>query len=168
MISSKITRLFVIALMCIPAILSAHPSPECKQDGKGKDEKWKQIESAKIAFFTTELDLSPEEAQVFWPVYNQYMDELWESRKENRSAFRKMRELVESGSYTEAQMKDAINAYLESSKLDDDIQKKYMEKFIVLIPVEKVAKMHLAEEDFRHQMIDMFKKPDHGRGEGHK
>ncbi len=168
MIRSKITRLFVIMLMCIPAMLNAQPSPECNKDGKDKDGRWKQIESAKIAFFTTELDLSPEEAQVFWPVYNQYMDELWQVRKDSREAFHKMRDLVENGNCTEKQMMDAITAYIESCKSDDDVQKKYYDKFVALIPVEKVAKMYLAEEDFRHRMIEMFKKPEHDRREGHK
>ena len=34
--------------------------------------------SEKIAFITTELELTPEEAQVFWPVYNQIAKEKFE------------------------------------------------------------------------------------------
>ena len=39
------------------------------------DQKRKKIEIQKIAFITKALDLSSEEAQVFWPVYNNFSDE---------------------------------------------------------------------------------------------
>ena len=47
--------------------------PSFAQDGKGKrDESWKEkMRSEKIAFLTNEISLTPEEAQLFWPVYNQ-------------------------------------------------------------------------------------------------
>ena len=41
-----------------------------------------RLEALKIAYITKRLDLSPEEAQKFWPVYNQYAEELKQARKE--------------------------------------------------------------------------------------
>ena len=35
------------------------------------DEKRKEFDAQKVAFFTQELDLSPAEAAVFWPLYNE-------------------------------------------------------------------------------------------------
>ncbi|MGB0178240.1 MAG: hypothetical protein ACPF9D_13825, partial [Owenweeksia sp.] len=35
-----------------------------------------RIEAMRAQFFTEKLDLTPEEAQKFWPVYNQYREEL--------------------------------------------------------------------------------------------
>ncbi|MGF1926294.1 MAG: hypothetical protein ACQUHE_19130, partial [Bacteroidia bacterium] len=40
-----------------------------------------KIEAAKIAFFTQKLGLSPEEAKVFWPIYNDYQREQIAFRK---------------------------------------------------------------------------------------
>ncbi|EAZ79241.1 hypothetical protein [Algoriphagus machipongonensis] len=34
-----------------------------------------KLKAAKIAFITTRLDLQPEQAEKFWPVYNNYSDE---------------------------------------------------------------------------------------------
>ena len=34
--------------------------------------KMQNIEALKIAFISRQLELTPDEAQVFWPVYNQY------------------------------------------------------------------------------------------------
>jgi hypothetical protein len=41
-----------------------------------------RLESAKIGFLTQKLDLSPREAEKFWPVYNQYQKELKALAKE--------------------------------------------------------------------------------------
>ena len=43
------------------------------------------IEAIQIAYLTRELSLSVEEAQKFWPVYNDYKDELLTVRKEARN-----------------------------------------------------------------------------------
>ena len=37
---------------------------------------FQKIESYKIQYLTEKLDLSPEMAQKFWPVYNQYQKEM--------------------------------------------------------------------------------------------
>lgn len=42
------------------------------------------IEAIQIAYLTRELSLSPDEAQKFWPIYNEYRDELLAVRKEVR------------------------------------------------------------------------------------
>ena len=39
--------------------------------GKLTDEKRKEFDAQRVAFFTQELDLSPAEAAVFWPLYNE-------------------------------------------------------------------------------------------------
>lgn len=44
-----------------------------------------RVEALKIAYLTKKLNLTTEEAQKFWPVYNQYMSELKKARFEGRS-----------------------------------------------------------------------------------
>ena len=49
------------------------------------DKKREKIEIEKIAYITKALDLSSEEAQVFWPLYNKYSDK--KNEGENRISF---------------------------------------------------------------------------------
>jgi len=46
------------------------------QEDVPSEKKQQNIEALKIAFISKELALTPEEAQKFWPVYNQYSKEL--------------------------------------------------------------------------------------------
>ena len=48
------------------------------------ESRLEKIEALKIAFITKELNLSPEEAQRFWPLYNNYTQELKKVRQENQ------------------------------------------------------------------------------------
>src|SRR5258706_14381373 len=55
-----------------------------------------KIESLKIGFLTERLKLTPDEAKVFWPVYNQFQDELEKVRKERRGTFRNPNETFDN------------------------------------------------------------------------
>ena len=46
------------------------------QDVAPEEEKHQNIEALKVAFISKELELTPDEAQKFWPLYNQYAKEL--------------------------------------------------------------------------------------------
>mgnify|MGYP003531372575 FL=1 len=48
--------------------------PMAGQSQKKQDEKpfREKVEATKVAYFTKKLNLTPEEAQVFWPVYNKW------------------------------------------------------------------------------------------------
>jgi hypothetical protein len=41
-----------------------------------------RIEALKIAFITKKLNLSTDEAQKFWPIYNKYMDEVRKAQQD--------------------------------------------------------------------------------------
>ncbi len=48
------------------------------------DSRDEQIKAIEVGYFTKELNLNSEEAQKFWPVYNQYRDELRKVRRANK------------------------------------------------------------------------------------
>jgi Skp family chaperone for outer membrane proteins len=50
-----------------------------KQDGPGQN-----IQNLKIGFVSRQLSLTSDEAQRFWPVYNDYTNELRKARKEQK------------------------------------------------------------------------------------
>ena len=43
-----------------------------------------KIESMKVTFLNNKMNLTPEEAQKFWPVYNQYKNEVKALRKDKK------------------------------------------------------------------------------------
>jgi len=46
----------------------------------GKEDRREKVDALKVGFITKKLDLSSEEAQKFWPVYNKFQDDLEKNR----------------------------------------------------------------------------------------
>ena len=113
------------------------------QDGNAK------IEQMKIAFITKRLNLSTEEAQKFWPVYNQYEAEKKQIRQ---STIGTVKELKEDGDFTNTEAEQAIAKYIEFKAKDLDLMKKYVIEFRKIIPATKVAKLVTAEEHFKKML----------------
>ena len=61
---------FLIALLSIGFAVQAQ-----------HNDREEQIASLRVAFLTKKLDLSPTEAQQFWPVYNAYSDQISDLQK---------------------------------------------------------------------------------------
>lgn len=85
-----------------------------------------RVQALKIAFLTRKLDLSPEEAQKFWPVYNNYEAEIRKTRQEMRN-------------------QDDEIAFEEKLV---GVRKKYREEFSKVLGKEKANKVFTEEKEF--------------------
>lgn len=136
--------IITIMLLCISFIAAAQH--------RGKDD-WKQkMMSEKIAFFTTEIGITPEEAQIFWPVYNQIHEEKDKAMHELFKAYKELSDAVEAGK-SGKELQRLLEAYLLAQKKQRDIDTDAPDKIKKVLPVEKIARLYLAEEKFRRQMI---------------
>jgi hypothetical protein len=106
-------------------------------------ERYEQIEAIKVAFITKKLDLTTEEAQKFWPVYNNYQKELMELMKKRRE-FRQKTDIAPN---------DKINADLAYESKMLDLKKKYKKLYSRTIPSEKILLLYQAEREFREHLI---------------
>jgi len=71
--------LFVTGILCSLVFTGRAQDNNEEQKADGS-----RIESLKIAYLTQKLNLSTEEAEKFWPVYNKYMDEIRGARQSYR------------------------------------------------------------------------------------
>src|SRR6187431_2793752 len=87
-------KLLIPFIICLALHAIAQPPPH---DGNHPNRPSReQVEAMKIGFLTQRLNLSTEEAKVFWPVYTKYQDELEvlrKSRRENLGNPKKLDEL---------------------------------------------------------------------------
>ena len=126
-------------------------------------ENWKErIQSEKIAFITMELDLTPEEAQVFWPVYNQIEKNRGESQKAVTASYRALLEALKSDTATEKEIDKLLDEYLAAKLAQKTSGKDDAAKFRKVLSSKKVAKLYVAEENFRRHHIRNFSGNHHG------
>jgi len=115
-----------------------------------------RIQALKISYITRALHLTPEEAQKFWPLYNEYQDKLELLKKDRRAAtferWKKDRDL------SDAEIEEALDQYLAYNRKELDLQEEYIEKFKTVLPVKKVAQLIVAEERFKLVLLEELKK----------
>jgi hypothetical protein len=151
----KILTIFAIiaTMACMSASAQAH---------RGRGEEWKEkMMAEKVAFLTLEVGLTPEEAQAFWPVYNQIETEKDEAMFAMIKAYKEMHKAIEEKK-GDKEISVLLDKYLEAQKKLNDIENGISARYKAVLPVEKVAKLYVAEEEFRRQQI---RKLHHG-GEG--
>ena len=90
----------------------------------GQDqEKREKIKTLKIAFFTERLNLTPEEASVFWPLYNEHesaKETLRESQREQLSA-----RFNNLDGISEAEAQQALQQYLSMEEKEEELDKAF-------------------------------------------
>lgn len=123
-------------------------------------EDWKQkMQSEKIAFLTSEIGLTPEEAQNFWPVYNEVNKEKDEAMKEVFKSYRELETAIKEGK-SEKEINNLLDKYLDSKKAQKEVDAKAAEKYRKVLKGDKVAKVFIAEENFRrHHIRNLHGKP---------
>ncbi len=133
------------------------------QQGSQPGERREKMEAQKIAFITKQLELTPDEAKVFWPVYNEYDAKRLELRKSFKN-----KEDFDKDDIEKLSEKDAAlmldNQIIEAQKLLD-LRKEYHAKFKAVLPAVKVLKLYNSEREFQKMLIEKIRqhKPD-GQG----
>jgi hypothetical protein len=119
------------------------------------NDKEDAVKVQKIAFFTEKLSLTPEEAQKFWPVYNEY----WKRKNkiiEDRRAL--MKECSDRMSKLSDREKERYaDQYIKSHKLEAELLEEFNLKFKKVLPVEKVMKLYFADHEFKTYLLQQIR-----------
>jgi hypothetical protein len=97
------------------------------QDDTDDEKSGGRVYALMVAYLTKELNLSTDEAQKFWPIYNQYRTEIRKTRIDGRT-----------NKKTENQVDESLL----------NVRKRYETEFEKAISKEKVNKLFRAEKQF--------------------
>ena len=149
-----LTLLFAL-IATIGAFAQQSPPPAGEKKYPSPDE----IMSQKIAFFTQELDLTPEEAQAFWPVYNAGWKKAEAARKEIRHTLREVNAaLKQEPAASDAQINALMEKYFKALQTEAQIKADTYAEVSKVIPLAKAAKACTLEEKFRIMMIRQLRR----------
>lgn len=133
-------------------LLMATTLTSLAQPGQGRmrDERMRAIESRRIAYFTEQMSLTPSEATVFWPIYNEYLEKVEEMNAQHREWSREMT-AIEKLSEAEA----ALYAEREVRRFEQvaALKRTYHEKLKGVLPVQKIARLYAAEKSFNRLLF---------------
>jgi len=133
--------------------------------GKYSPEQREKIEALKVSFLTDKMNLTPEEAQKFWPVYNKYKEEMKALRQDKREA-KPDGEPKSMDAMSDAEINQLIEQKFIFEQKELDLKKKYLAEYKKVLPVKKVAALYRAEDDFKKHLLQQAQKPQHGQDGG--
>jgi len=113
--------------------------------------KKEEIESHKIAFITTELSLTPNEAEKFWPLYNEFAKKCDSIQicQHSLCMFHKDK-FADITEEEAAKIADSSILIAEKFML---IRKEYHKKFRHVLPAKKVIKLYRSEKEFKKILL---------------
>jgi hypothetical protein len=133
-------------------------NPDCKMANKKgcPQENNEKIKAQKASFITAELNLTPAEAEKFWPLYN----EMQNKKEEINKDFHKLNKTMKSSNIddlTDKQAEELANNEILHEQQLLDLKKEYHEKFKTVLTSKKIAKLYLAEKKFNRYLINQIK-----------
>ncbi len=112
------------------------------------------FESAKIAYLTQQVKLTPEQATAFWPVYNEYSSK----RQVIKKAIRQSRQRIANENNNEEVVKQQLLLIQQKKQEELTLENEYLPKYLKVISASQVANLAKAERAF---LIETVKKlPD--------
>ena len=117
-----------------------------------------RVEAAKVGFITREVKLSPDEAKVFWPVYEAFHAEL--RSVENDPMDRDRRESITD----DAEALKVLKSMEATAEKREAIRKKYQKKFLEILPAHKVLAYYRAEREFQRRLNERLREGRSGGG----
>jgi Spy/CpxP family protein refolding chaperone len=127
------------------------------QDGPFIRKKKEQIKSLKVAFITSELSLTPDEATKFWPLFNAFEDKQQEIKTQKLKGYLNR---MDDDSFDKLSDKDA-SAILSQMESNEDELYQLKKKFVIslkgVISPIKILKLKKAEENFNRKLLQQYR-----------
>lgn len=142
-------RIALLWFVIMPAWAQEEDLPQA-QDPKAKQ----KIQAARIAYITDQLALTPEEAEKFWPVYNEFAGKRQELQRQYREAKRN----PDPSKTPEQNDKDLIELDLKLKQSELDLEKTYSGQLLKTISAQKLRTLQDVEKRFRQMILDQIQR----------
>jgi hypothetical protein len=115
-----------------------------------------RLQAMRVAFITNALQLTPEESQDFWPVYNEYETEQKEIRRKYRP-----------GRQTMLMDDQELEQHLENTlRMEEELlqlKRTYFSRLKEVIPIRKIAMLQQAENKFKEEILKQIRQRQENR-----
>ena len=142
MIRSKVILYITISLL----VFACKPKQE-KSEEKLKEEK--------VAFFNQKLDLTTQESEDFWPVYNEYWKRKNQIYDDKRTAMKYCSKNIDE--MTNEEIIKYADMYINFQKQESELLIEFNEKFKKVLPPKKVFVFYKTDYEFKTYLLQQIK-----------
>ena len=142
----SVYKVCLLVLAMLPAAFSLGAQPK----GERKDpEFWKKVQAEKVEFITKRMGLQKDASEAFLKAYNEYEEQKGRLFHERQEALRSLKKALKS----KKNVQTLLKKYLEARANLDAWEMSDYEKFSEVLTDEQIARLIVAEEDFRREQI---------------
>ncbi len=117
-----------------------------------------KIKALKTAYITDALDLTPKEAEKFWPVYNQYDKKIMELRfKKMHDLRNKIRTKENFDALSQKEAQNILVGFLNIERNILDEKSNLNKQLLKVISAKKILKLYKAEDSFNRRLLQRLR-----------
>lgn len=119
---------------------------------QGFKEKKEKIKALKVAYITEKLDLTTEEAQKFWPIYNAFDEKQFQIRH-----FKRRKSKEEMNTISEKEAQNLIAEMQQNEEKMFQLKKQYIIDLQKVLPAKKILLLKKTEDEFNRKLLREFR-----------
>jgi hypothetical protein len=135
----------------------------CAMHIKAQNANRDRLNAYKIGFYTKRLNLTSQEAEKFWPVYNEYQENKNRIQLERQEINRNFNQ--NGLNMSEREMTEAGDRLIELEVREAVIAQEFHNKIKTILPPVKVLRLYQAENQFRLQLLNELRERNQQRND---
>ena len=120
-------------------------------NAQDRDSQRERIKALKTAYITEGLDLTSEEAEKFWPVYNKFDQARRELHRRENADIDKI-ECI-----SEEQASNMVQEYVQIEREDYLLKKKFFKELQGILSAKRIIQLQEVEEDFNRKLLREYR-----------
>jgi hypothetical protein len=113
-----------------------------------------KVKTLKIAYLTEKLDLTVSEAEIFWPIHNEFEKKVDEIKLKSVK-FRK--QIATNKDLSEEDTKKILVQIIQLSSDRNQLEVDYFNRLLEILPAKKVVIAISSDKEFKRKMIEEYK-----------
>jgi hypothetical protein len=138
-------KITIIMLLALPILSQAQ-------------KKGERIEAAKIGLITNRINLTTEQSQQFWTIYNEFEGKKKELRRDVKFSL----EDASSFTATDEKILQAIKDAQNAREKEVNLEREYLPKFLKVISVRQYAELLRTERNFNQILLKQLNNMQNG------
>lgn len=150
---NAIRKAFMVSALLLIAFAGFAQQTDSELSQDQPDAKAQErIKNLRIAYISEKLGLTPDQAEKFWPVYREFVQERAKLRAELKTA----QQSINRTNPDPKQQQALLDLGLKVKQKELDLEKDYSGRLLHVINAQQVLALHKAEQEFRSLIINQL------------
>jgi DNA repair exonuclease SbcCD ATPase subunit len=161
----KLIRYSLAMLVIFSASSLAQPGPG-KGPGPMRERIRERIKTIKIWRLTEAVELTSEQSEKFFPIYNEFQDAMENLEKEKQETLRRLESMTDDPETSDKDIKGLITEIGEFDRRSAELQKGFFDNVSDVISTRQLGKLLVFEENFKRRLQEVIRDIRRELGDG--